>query len=201
VDYLRINRDSWDKRTKIHVSSESYDVQGFLSGISALNEIELSEMDDVGGPMLLHLQWHFGLDTLSWAREGAIVTGVDLSPVAIAMAVDIRDEARLPGDFVCSDVYSFDRGEQPEYDTVYTSYGSVGWLPDLEAWAGVIATNLRVGGIFYMAEFHPLNDLVSGLSYFHSPSPDVEEKGTYTENCTGAETKLITWPHPLSQVG
>jgi 2-polyprenyl-3-methyl-5-hydroxy-6-metoxy-1,4-benzoquinol methylase len=123
VDYLRINRDSWDKRTKIHASSESYDVQGFLSGSSSLNEIELSEMDYVGGQMLLHLQCHFGLDTLSWAREGAIITGVDISPVAIEMAAEIRDKARLSGDFVCSDVYSFDREERPEYDIVYTSYG------------------------------------------------------------------------------
>jgi 2-polyprenyl-3-methyl-5-hydroxy-6-metoxy-1,4-benzoquinol methylase len=157
-------------------------------------------MNDVGGQKLLHLQCHFGLETLSWARKGAIVTGMDISPAAIKTAVEIRDETRLPGDFVCSDVYSFDRGEQPEYDIVYTSYGSVGWLPDLEAWANVIAANLRVGGIFYMAEFHPLYDLVSGFSYFHSPNPDVEEKGTYTENCTGAKTKLITWAHPLSQV-
>lgn len=200
MDYVKINRDSWNERTKIHVLSNFYDVKGFIAGASSLTEIELAEVGAVEGKKLLHLQCHFGLDTLSWARKGAIVTGVDLSPIAIEKANQIKHETKLEGDFVCADIYAFGESVQPEYDIVFTSYGALCWLPCLEKWASTIANSLKSGGVFYIAEFHPVYDLVAGYSYFHSSTPDIEAEGTYTENCDGKKHTLVTWAHPLSEV-
>jgi len=200
VEHIKINQASWDKRTKIHVSSDFYDVKGFVSGSSSLTEIELSELGNVKEKKLLHLQCHFGLDTLSWAREGAIVTGVDLSPVAIEKANEIKNQVKLQANFICSDVYEFGKGVQPNFDIAFTSYGTICWLPHLDNWAKTIANSIKPNGIFYMADFHPIHDLVSGYSYFHSSTPNIEQEGTYTENCDGKKSTLITWAHPISEI-
>lgn len=200
MEHIKINQESWDKRTKIHVSSDFYDVKGFVSGSSSLTEIELSELGNVSEKKLLHLQCHFGLDTLSWAREGAIVTGVDLSPVAIEKANEIKNQVKLQANFICSDVYEFGKGVQPNFDIAFTSYGTICWLPHLDNWAKTIANSIKPNGIFYMADFHPIHDLVSGYSYFHSSTPNIEQEGTYTENCDGKKSTLITWAHPISEI-
>jgi len=200
VEHIKINQESWDKRTKIHVSSDFYDVKGFVSGSSSLTEIELSELGNVSKKKLLHLQCHFGLDTLSWAREGAIVTGVDFSPVAIEKANEIKNQVKLQANFICSDVYEFGKGVHPDFDIAFTSYGTICWLPHLDNWAKTIANSIKPNGIFYMADFHPIHDLVSGYSYFHSSTPDIEQEGTYTENCDGKKSTLITWAHPISEI-
>ncbi|EPJ52920.1 MAG: methyltransferase [Osedax symbiont Rs2] len=200
MDYIKTNKKSWDKRTEIHISSKFYDVEGFLNGKNALQEIELNELGDVSGKSLLHLQCHFGLDTLSWARLGANVTGVDLSSTAIAKAKSLSAQAGLNSHFICSDVYSFGERSQEKYDIVFVSYGALCWLPDIDKWANVVANSLKPGGTFYIAEFHPFYDILSGYSYFHNLEPDIEEEGTYTENDTGEKSTLITWAHPLSEV-
>ena len=200
MEHIKINQESWDKRTKIHVSSDFYDVKGFVSGSSSLTEIELSELGNVSEKKLLHLQCHFGLDTLSWAREGAIVTGVDLSPVAIEKANEIKNQVKLQANFICSDVYEFGKGVQPNFDIAFTSYGTICWLPHLDNWAKTIANSIKPNGIFYMADFHPIHDLVSGYAYFHSSTPNIEQEGTYTENCDGKKSTLITWAHPISEI-
>lgn len=200
MDYLKINRTTWDQRTKTHVASKFYNVDGFLAGESSLREIELAEMVDVEGKSLLHLQCHFGLDTLSWARKGAIVTGVDLSPVAIEQANRLKEKANIEAQFVCSDVYEFGRHATDCYDLVFTSYGALCWLPDVSRWAQTVARCLRPGGKFYIVEFHPAYDLFAGYSYFHEQQADIEESGTYTENCDGMLSKTATWGHPLGDV-
>lgn len=144
-DYFEMNRIGWDQRAKVHLTSKFYDVPGFLDGKSSLSEIDLAELREVSGRRLLHLQCHFGLDTLSWARLGAHVTGVDISPVAIEQANDLRDQAGLNAQFVCSNVYDYDRGDETLFDIVYTSFGAVCWLPDLKRWA------------------HPFTDVVNAL--------------------------------------
>jgi SAM-dependent methyltransferase len=200
VDYLDMNRIGWDRRAKAHIESAFYDVKGFLAGKTSLREIELDELGEVAGRSLLHLQCHFGLDTLSWARLGAICTGVDISPVAIEQAKGLTQKTGLEAQFVCSDIYSFQRGAVDPYDIVFTSYGAVCWLPDLNRWADVVSSNLVMGGTFYMVEFHPIYDLLAGYSYFNTEVPDVEEGGTYTENGADAVAELATWAHPLSNV-
>ena len=199
-EYLAMNRSGWDLRARAHFDSQFYDVPGFLAGASSLREIELAELTDVRGKRLLHLQCHFGLDTLSWARRGAACTGVDLSPEAIRLARDLARQAQLEADFICTDVYGFKRQDPEPFDIVFTSYGAICWLPDLPRWAGVVADNLAPGGTFYMVEFHPIYDLLAGYSYFTRPEPDVEEAGTYTENGAAAVARLATWAHPLSSV-
>ena len=198
--YFEMNRVGWDRRAKAHFESKFYDVDGFLAGKTSLREIELAELGSVSGKSLLHLQCHFGLDTLSWAREGAVCTGVDISPVAIEKARQLAQQLRLSAEFVCSDVYAFKRTSPAPYDIVFTSYGAVCWLPDLRPWAEVVAANLVLGGRFYMAEFHPIYDLLAGYAYFTQVAPDVEEEGTYTENGADATARLATWAHPMSSV-
>lgn len=200
MDYIAINKEAWDKRTKLHVDSKFYDVQNFLEGKSSLNPIELNEVGDVNGKSLLHLQCHFGQDTLSWARLGANVTGVDLSSEAIVQANNLANSAKLAANFINQDVYGFGEINTQEFDIVYTSYGVLCWLQDLELWAKTVFNALKVGGQFNLVEFHPFNDLLSGYSYFKSAEPDIEDEGTYTENCDGEKSTIVTWPHTMSDV-
>ena len=200
MNYFEMNRESWNKRAEIHFDSRFYDVDGFMAGNTSLREIELAELTRVDGRRLLHLQCHFGLDTLSWARRGAECTGVDISPVAINKARQLNDNAGLGAQFVCADVYSYSRGEVAPFDIVFTSYGTICWLPDLDRWAEVVASNLAAGGIFYMAEFHPIYDLLAGYSYFEQDEPDIEEEETYTENSGDLKTPLAVWAHPMGRV-
>ncbi|MBV60799.1 MAG: SAM-dependent methyltransferase [Nevskiales bacterium] len=201
-DYLGINRAAWDHRTEIHVDSAFYDVPGFLAGGCSLRDIELAQLGDVTGQRLLHLQCHFGLDTLSWARRGARCTGVDLSPRAIEQARRLARQTGLAADFVCSDVYAFEASAPASFDIVFTSYGAICWLPDLSRWAAKVVQQLAPGGRFHMVEFHPVYDLVAGYGYFHRDAPDIETEGTYTDggDRAAAQTKLATWVHPLGDV-
>lgn len=200
AQYFEMNRAGWDRRAAVHVESNFYDVDGFLAGATSLREIELAELQDVAGKKLLHLQCHFGLDTLSWARAGAICTGVDISPVAIQKAQELAARASLSAKFVCSSLYGLGALPKAPFDIVFTSYGALCWLPDLKRWAEVVASNLAQGGRFYIAEFHPVYDLLAGYSYFTRPEPDIDEEGTYTENGANAVAELATWAHPLSSV-
>jgi len=200
AEYFEMNRAGWDRRTEAHFESKFYDVEGFVAGQTSLREIELAELRDVAGKRLLHLQCHFGMDTLSWARQGAVCTGVDISPVAIRKARELAVRTQLEAEFVCSDVYGFRDESGRPYDIVFTSYGAICWLPDLERWADIVAANLAMGGRFYMVEFHPIYDLLAGYSYFTRAVPDVEEEGAYTENGADVVAKLATWAHPLSNV-
>lgn len=200
TDYLKLNREGWDQRTKAHLASRFYDVAGFLAGKTSLQEIERTELTGVEGKRLLHLQCHFGLDTLSWARFGADCTGVDLSPAAIQAARSLAGQTGLGARFVCSDVYSFERPEAEAYDIVFASYGALCWLPDLDRWAGTVAQNLKPGGTLYLAEFHPVQELLAGYGYFSQSEPDIEEEDSYTENGSGVRASFATWPHPLSGV-
>ena len=199
-DYLTTNKATWNARTDIHVASKFYNIDNFLQGSSSLTEIETAELGDVTGKKLLHLQCHFGLDSLSFARKGAIVTGVDLSDKAIDKANELAAKTELNARFVCHDVCSFEHTAKANFDIVFTSFGVICWLPNLSLWAQTIADNLASGGIFYMAEFHPFHDIIEGYAYFNHQQPDVAQEGTYTENCTGEKHTVITWAHPISEV-
>ena len=199
-DLFEMNRLGWDRRTPVHIESDFYDVPGFLQGACSLREIELAEMPEVAGKTLLHLQCHFGLDTMSWARRGAICTGVDFSPVAIEQARQLAMEAGVSASFLCRDLYSLEVSSAGGFDIVFTSYGTIGWLPDLDRWAQVVARHLAVDGQFYMADFHPVHDLLAGDAYFEQSMPVIDEVGSYTDNGPAAMARLATWSHPLSSV-
>lgn len=201
-DFLTVNQNAWDNRTELHLESDFYDLPGFLAGNTSLREIELAELD-VRGKNLLHLQCHFGQDTLSWAREGAAsVTGLDLSPKAIAAATSIASELKLDdrANFVCGNVLDARALVQGEFELVYSSYGVLCWLPDLTVWANTIASCLKPGGLFFLAEFHPIKALMDGYDYFHTGQADVEQEGSYTENSREAENTMVSWSHDLGEV-
>ncbi len=200
MDYLKLNKAAWNKRTALHVESTFYDLAGFREGNSSLNPIELIQLGNVRNKKLLHLQCHFGLDTLSWARLGAHVTGVDLSSEAISQARELAQEFSLSAKFIENDIYQFGQENTEQFDLVFTSYGALCWLPDLKRWAQTIAGALTQEGEIHLVEFHSFNDLLSGYSYFSQNQPDVEEEGTYTENCDGKLLPVATWPHSLSEV-
>ena len=133
--YMEANRLSWDARTPTHFKSRFYDVDGFRAGESSLNSLEIDEMGDVEGKRLLHLQCHFGMDTMSWARLGAKVTGVDFSAEAISRAKALSAELGIDAEFVVSNIYDLPDTLDGRFDVVFTSYGVLTWLPDLEPWA------------------------------------------------------------------
>src|SRR2546423_1188420 len=134
-DYATINKKWWNAATSVHASSKLYDLDGFKKGKSSLQSIELEEIGNVKGKSLLHLMCHFGMDTLSWAREGAIVTGVDLSDDSIRLAKKLRKELAIPATFVCSDIYELPSILQKKYDIIFMSYGVLLWLSSIKKWA------------------------------------------------------------------
>ncbi|WP_299009962.1 bifunctional 2-polyprenyl-6-hydroxyphenol methylase/3-demethylubiquinol 3-O-methyltransferase UbiG [uncultured Shewanella sp.] len=203
--YPQLNKHAWNERTRRHITSNFYDVAGFLNGKSSLNTIEVEALGDVSHQSLLHLQCHFGLDTLSWARLGAQVTGVDLSPVAIEHAKQLAIQSGLKAHFIARDLYQFfdekQREKSPElFDIVFTSYGVVCWLSDLNRWAQGIKAQLKPNGIFYLAEFHPINDLLFGDDYFNTEQAQIIQEPTYTENHNNELDTLAVWSHSLSEV-
>ena len=157
---IEANRKNWNERTPVHAVSEFYDVAGFRNGRITLNDIERTEVGSVEGKSLLHLQCHFGMDTMSWARLGAQATGVDISNAAIDFARTLNDELQLNTRFICSNLYDLPDALDEEFDIVYTAMGVLCWLPDLSGWANVIARFLKPNGIFYILDGHPFSHIL-----------------------------------------
>ena len=205
-NYQNANRELWNRWTKDHIASDFYDMQAFKEGKSSLNSIELPLLGDLTGKRILHLQCHFGQDTLSMARMGASVVGVDLSDEAVNTANQLAQELTLDGTFIQSDVLELTEHISEQFDLVFTSYGTVGWLPDLSKWGHTIDTLLKPGGQFVMAEFHPViwmfDDAVKEITHnYFQDKPIVEEIGSsYTENTSHEKMQCITWNHALSEV-
>ena len=128
--YFEANRKHWDEVVPIHVASGLYDVASFKAGASRLKPVEREELTGVRGKGLLHIQCHFGLDTLSWAREGAVVTGIDFSEPALEAARSLAEECGVEARFIQSDVYSLPEKLAEQFDIVFTSYGAICWLPE-----------------------------------------------------------------------
>ncbi len=207
-DAIGANRQLWDQWTRAHETSKFYDLDAFRRGTSSLQRIELDALGDaVAGKDLLHLQCHFGLDTLSWARLGARVTGVDLSHEAVQLAQRLSRELEIPGRFLQSDVLRLGDVLDDTFDIVFTSYGVLDWLPDLDRWAEIIANRLRPGGLFYMVEFHPLAGTLDEdgktLHYPYFPHDEpirLVEKGSYAAPDADTEGELFVWSHSLSEI-
>lgn len=205
-DYLKHNKESWNARTEHHFNSGFYEVGAFKDGKNMLNAIELDFLGDLKGKRVLHLQCHFGQDTLSLARLGAKVTGIDFSEEAIKKANLLRDSLNLDAQFICCDVYSLKEHLNESFDIVFTSYGVIGWLPDMDKWAEVISHFLKPGGKFVMAEFHPVvwmfdNDFSKvEYNYFKEEAIVETENGTYADKSAPIKTTTITWNHGLAEV-
>jgi SAM-dependent methyltransferase len=176
------NRTHWDEKAGFNL--KTWDVDGFVvdpSKLSMMVEADRHELGEVRGKSLLHLQCHFGLDTLSWARLGAEATGVDFAPVAVAAANDLAGRAGLRARFVETDVCRTPVVVPETFDVVYTGGGALCWLPDVRRWAGVVSRLLKPGGILFLHEAHPVlwalederadDELVIGRPYFETPQP------------------------------
>jgi len=205
-NYLNVNRALWDEKTKHHQYSDFYDMEGFLSGKTSLREIELTALAPlVAGKSVLHLQCHFGQDSLSLARMGAKVTGVDFSSTAIELARSLNTQLGLDAQFVVSDVYGLPEVLKEKFDLVFTSYGVITWLPDLTRWASVIRQMLQPDGTFYLAEFHPTLYMYDhdkkeiGYRYFDHTKPYEEvETGTYADADAPIQQREFFWSHSLA---
>ncbi len=209
--YQRANRTLWNEFTEIHANSAFYDVEAFKAGRNRLHPLEMTELGEVRGKSLLHLQCHFGLDTLSWARMGAEATGVDLSEKAITLAESLSQECHIPARFVRSDIYGLPNVLDGTFDIVYTSYGVLCWLPDLAGWAKVAAHYLAPGGTFYMAEYHPFANIfdnsaeATGLrisaAYFDQ-GPFIYQPGvSYADPDTPVKApEAYEWQHTMGEI-
>ena len=217
--YFEANKHLWNQRTAVHKDSAFYDLKGFKAGANVLTQIELNEIGDVNGKSLLHLQCHFGMDTLSFSRMGAKCTGIDLSDEAIKLAREINDELKLDAKFICCNVCDLLTENQKlakapplegfgeaAFDIVFTSYGTIGWLPDLDPWAKVIVERLKPGGFFYMAEFHPVvwmfDEEFTHIKYYYDNRELIitENEGTYTDRNADIKGKEYSWNHSISEV-
>jgi SAM-dependent methyltransferase len=214
--YFDANKALWNQRTMVHKDSSFYNLAGFMKGDDVLTPIELNELGDVRGRRMLHLQCHFGMDSLNWARRGAIVTGIDLSDKAIEEAKRLNDELGLDATFICSNIYDLHPGhtgystapiiQKASFDIIFTSYGVVGWLPDLDKWAELIAYYLKPGGLFYIAEFHPVvwmfDEEFTHVRYYYDNREVIitENYGTYTDRNADIKGKEYSWNHSISEV-
>ncbi len=210
-EHHEANRRHWDELVPINAESKFYKLAGFKTGRSTLDEVELAGIGDVRGKSLLHLQCHFGLDSMSWARLGAKVTGADFSEEAIALARSLAEELDIKANFVCSDLYDLPKNLDGIFDIVFTSHGVLPWLPDLGRWAEVIAHFLKPGGVFYIVESHPtahifddeieIPELRVRYPYFHKGPMRFEDEGSYADpNAVVRNKTTYEWVHPLSEV-
>jgi len=205
-DFIEKNKHLWNQKTEYHIKSDFYDLDGFLKGNNSLNEIELNLLGDISGKKILHLQCHFGQDTISLGRLGAKVTGVDLSDKAIDQAKLLAKKTNIQANFICCNVYDLPDYLNEKFDVVFTSYGTIGWLPDLNKWAKIISNFLKPNGKFVFAEFHPVVWMFDNnfekikYPYFKSDAIVETETGTYADKKAPIKTESITWNHSLSEV-
>ncbi len=205
-NYLEINRQSWNTRTDIHLKSEFYDLDGFMNGKTSLNSIELELLGDVKGKTILHLQCHFGQDSISLSRLGADVTGVDFSNKAIQSANKINRDTNSGVKFICCDIYDLPNHLNKQFDIVFTSYGTISWLPDLDKWAKIVSKYLKPNGQFVFVEFHPFvwmfddNFEKIAYNYFNSGAIVETENGTYADKKANICQEYVVWNHSLSEV-
>ncbi len=212
ADWSDANRAYWDERVPIHTQGGFYDLDGFLAdpGSTRLRPFEIDEVGDVTGKTLIHPQCHFGMDALSWARRGAKVMGLDFSAPAVETARDAAAKAGLDAEFLVGDVYdAVDLVGGRTFDVVYTGLGAINWLPDIRRWAQVMADLTSAGGLFYLAEFHPIHhvfgdeDLTVEQPYFHDKDRPLvwDEPGTYADREASTASNLTyEWTHGLGDV-
>ncbi|WP_158847405.1 class I SAM-dependent methyltransferase [Algibacter sp. L1A34] len=206
--YFKTNKATWNQKVKVHAESDMYNMEAFKEGKSSLMPYELEALGDVKGKLLLHLQCHFGQDTLSWSRLGAKCTGVDLSDEGIKLAKSLNKELKLDAEFLCCNVLETSQYIKEEFDIVFTSYGVIGWLPDLKPWGKMIAERLKQGGTFFMAEFHPIVWMFDYLNekpiitygYMQDEVIYEEYEGTYANQESTITSKEYGWNHGLGEV-
>lgn len=205
--YFETNKTLWDAKTPHHLKSEMYDLDAFKNGKNMLEPIVLNGIGgEVEGKTMLHLQCHFGQDSLSFSRMGAKVTGIDLSPEGIRVAKELNTELDLDAQFVVSNVYDLKENLKGQFDIVFTSYGAITWLPDLDKWADIVTHFLKPGGTFFIAEFHPFfytfnfENWQIEYPYFNTQAFEETESGTYADPTADIQLKEYFWCHSLEEI-
>ncbi len=211
-DYLNTNKANWNERVAFHKKSELYGLEKFKKGVNKLHSLEREELGEITGKSVLHLQCHFGMDTLSLEMLGAESTGVDFSEEAIKSAIELRDDLGMKSGYILSDIYSLPEKLDKKFDIVYTSYGVLIWLHDLKKWGEIINHFLKPGGFFYIAEVHPASMIFDNSGdvkrpevkypYFRKPEPLMfNEEGTYADrNAKTVNNITFEWTHSLSDI-
>jgi len=207
---LKANLAMWNQLAQNHPGSPMYRLDEFRRGDIKLSPLELREVGDVRGKSLLHLQCHFGMDTLSWARLGARVTGVDFSDQAIAIARKLATELGLDANFVCCPLFDAPKHVCEKFDIVFTSYGVLCWLPDINEWARTIAHFLKPDGFFYIAEIHPIANIFQSepgakeiqieYSYFRDGSLEFPPDVDYADHSKFVPHVSHEWLHKFSDI-
>lgn len=206
TEHLNANRDLWNARVKAHTDSDFYNNDAFLNGKTSLNNIETDILGDIAGKKVLHLQCHFGQDSLSLARMGAQVTGLDFSEEAIKMAKSLNTQLGLDARFVCSNVLDAAKNISEEFDLIFTSYGTIGWISDLNKYFDQVSSLLKPNGTFLIVDFHPFiwmyNSEFSQLdySYFNTGVIEEEAVGSYAAPHAHPEMKEFGWNHSLGEI-
>ena len=212
IQHFDTNRAWWDAVVPIHEASRGYNREGFLRGEKLLCPVEYAELGPlVAGKKLLHLQCHFGMDTLNWARLGATVTGLDFSAPAIEAAQRLSAESGIAGRFIHANVYDAPAALGATFDIVYTGIGALCWLPDIRRWARAVAACLNEGGLLYLYEGHPMmwaldlergdGQLVVRESYFECPEPTVfEDDATYVDGPKLDVRRTCVWNHGVGEI-
>jgi 2-polyprenyl-3-methyl-5-hydroxy-6-metoxy-1,4-benzoquinol methylase len=211
-DYLEFNKKFWNERVSIHKTSELYELKNFKKGKNKLHSLERKELGNVKDKTILHLQCHFGMDTLSLAMLGASVTGIDFSEEAIREAKSLNKRLGLSVEFILSNVYSLPEKLDKKFDIVFTSYGVLTWLPDLKGWAEIVSHHLKDDGFFYIAEIHPasmifddgkgVNKLKVKYPYFRKTDPlEFLAEGSYADpEAKTKNNKTYEWLYSLTDV-
>ncbi|RWU21165.1 SAM-dependent methyltransferase [Pseudomonas alkylphenolica] len=214
-DSMELNRRNWDERAALHAASGDYEVERFVADPRHLSEVvrfDLPRLGDISGLQAVHLQCHIGTDTLSLARLGAQVCGLDFSAQSLAQARALAERCAAPIEYLEADVYRADQVLTPgRFDLVYTGIGALIWLPEIEPWARTVAALLKPGGRLFLREGHPMllavnedyqDRLVIEYPYFERQAPTVwDSDQTYVQTGT-ALTQTITheWNHGLGEV-
>lgn len=212
-EFRKTNLDNWNDRTGIHAKSELYDLASYISDPERISDVvrfDLPDLGDVSGKSLLHLQCHIGTDTLSLARLGANVTGVDFSPEAIETARQLSADCGTPGRFEIAELYDTPNVIDDQFDVVYTGVGALMWLPDIANWGRVVSAMLKPGGTFFIRDFHPMlwtidderddDELVVKYPYFETPAIRFESEFTYSDGDRLRNSVNFEWNHGIGEI-
>jgi len=215
IDYLALNRANWDDRAAVHATSRGYDLARYRDDPTAISHVVAFDrplLGDVAGLDVVHLQCHIGTDTLSLARLGARVTGLDLSPASLAVARELASDTGADIAYVESDVYgAVDALGAGRFDLVYTGIGAICWLPSIARWAETVAGLLRPGGRLLLRDMHPAlgaigdahpDRLELDLPYFEMPDGAVwDDDVTYVDaDRPLTATRSVEWNHGLGEI-
>ncbi len=204
-NYAAINKKWWNNATPVHAASKFYNLASFKKGGTSLESTEITELGNVRRKTLLHLLCHFGMDTLSWGRRGAITTGVDISDSSIRLAKKLSRQTRVPATFICSDIYNLPKVLDKKFDIVFASYGVFCWISNIKRFAKIVNHFLNDGGSFYIIELHPFTNILSHdfkISYkYFEKGPDVDDAdGTYADWNANVKGPTYIWNHTLGDI-